>query len=427
MLSKEDNELLTRTGPGTPMGELMRRYWIPAALSKQIEKPDSPPVRVHILGEKLVAFRDTNGRLGILEEACPHRTASLYFGRNEECGLRCVYHGWKFDVEGNCIDLPSEPPGSNFQHKVRVKSYPVEERGGVIWTYLGPSDKKPEFPKLIWTQIPEDHLYVTRRIQECNWLQGLEGGFDTSHLAFLHTGIADQSRKTVPSFYPCIPTDGGFVAGTGREIEEGKTLWAANMMFLPFHKVFATSPEAAHVWVPIDDENHMLYSADYWVDRPLSEEDLRRTTDYNGIHTENIPGTDRPVQNKDNDYLIDRALQASGKSYTGMRGLGVQDSAIQESMGIVADRTKEHLGVSDTAIIQIRKTLLQALRAIDDGLEPPGLDPSSYQIRSSRFKLDSGESFEDEITRQISDPEHFKATTFHEQRHYVSKSGTVTN
>ncbi len=407
MLSREDNELLTRTGAGTPMGELMRRYWIPAVLSKQIAQPDSPPVRVKLMGERLVAFRDTNGRVGVLDEQCPHRTASLYYGRNEECGLRCVYHGWKFDVDGNCVDLPSEPPGSTLHRKVRINSYPVVERGGMIWTYLGPRDKKPEFPDLIWTQIPDDHLYVTRRIQESNWLQALEGGFDTGHLAFLHTGTAEQSRRTVPSEYPYVPVEGGYIFGTGREVKKGETLWAANLMFMPFHKVFATSPEAAHVWVPIDDDNTMLYSADYWVDHPLSEDDLRRTTDYNGIHTENIPGTDRAVQNKNNDYLIDRELQASGESYTGMRGLGVQDSAIQESMGTIADRTKEHLGVSDTAIIQIRKLLLQSLQDFSEGKEPPGLDSRCYRVRSTRFSLPHGQSFESEIACQLTQPETF--------------------
>lgn len=401
------------------MGELLRRYWLPAVLSKQIEKPDSPPVRVQLMGEKLVAFRDTNGRVGILDEQCPHRTASLYYGRNEECGLRCVYHGWKFDVDGNCVDLPSEPPGSNFQNKVRIKSWPVVERGGIIWTYIGPLEKQPEFPDLIWTQIPPENLYVTRRIQECNWLQALEGGFDTSHLAFLHTGTADRSRKVVPSQYPVVPVEAGFIAGTGRDVKDGETLWAANLMFMPFHKVFATSPEAAHIWVPIDDETTMLYSADYWVDRPLSEEDLQRTRDYAGIHTENIPGTDMPVQNRRNDYLIDRDLQASGKSYTGMRGLGVQDSAIQESMGPIADRTREHLGVSDTAIIQIRKLLMQSLRNMKDGKDPPGMKAADYRVRSTRFNLPPGEKFEDEIARQLAEPDKIAERTFHEERDYV--------
>ena len=405
MLSREDNELLTRTVAGTPMGDLMRRYWVPAVLSKQVAEPDCPPVRVQIMGEKLVAFRDSQGRVGILDEQCPHRTASLFFGRNEECGLRCVYHGWKFDVDGKCVDLPSEPPGSNFQSKIRTTAYPTIERGGLVWTYMGPPEKKPEFPDLIWTQIPDDYLYVTRRIQDSNWLQALEGGFDTSHLAFLHTGTADANRRVVPSQYPIVPVDGGFIAGTGRDVKPGQTLWAANLMFAPFHKVFATSPEAAHVWVPIDDETTMLYSADYWVDRPLSAEDLKRTTDYHGIHTENFPETDRAVQNKGNDYLIDREIQKSGISYTGMRGLGVQDSAIQESMGPIADRTKEHLGVSDTAIIQIRKILLQSLKDMVAGKEPPGLDPESYRVRSTRFALPRGEKFEDEIGRQLANPD----------------------
>ncbi len=385
------------------MGDLMRRYWIPALLATQVSEPDGTPVRVQLMGERLVAFRDTQGRLGLLDEYCPHRTASLFFGRNEECGLRCVYHGWKFDVEGNCVDMPNEPPGKSFQSKIKTKSIPCMECGGIIWAYLGPLEQKPEFPDLIWTQIPDSYRYVTRRIQESNWLQALEGGFDTSHLSFLHTGTA--RGLTVPSQYPVVPIEGGFIAGTGREVKEGETSWNSNLMFMPFHKVFSTSPEAAHMWVPMDDENTMLYSVDFWVDRPLTDEDLKRTTDYEGIHTENIAGTDRAVQNKDNDYLIDRGLQKSGKSYTGMRGLGVQDSAIQESMGPIADRTKEHLGISDSAIIQIRKLLLQSLKDFAAGKEPPGLDPKSYRVRSRRFSLPRGDSFESEIARQLANPD----------------------
>ncbi len=386
MLSCEDNDLLTRTGAGTPMGDLMRRYWIPALLSKQLSEPDCAPVRVQLMGGKLVAFRDSKGRLGLLDEHCPHRTASLFFGRNEEGGLRCVYHGWKFDVDGNCVDMPNEPHGSKFQSKVRTNAYPCLERGGIIWTYLGPPEKKPDFPDLIWTQIPDSHLYVTRRIQECNWLQALEGGFDTSHLSFLHTGTA--ARLEVPSQYPIVPIEGGFIAGTGREVKEGETSWTSNLMFMPFHKVFATSPEAAHVWVPIDDETTMLYSADYWVDRPLTDEDLKRTTDFHGIHTENISGTDRAAQNKDNDFLIDRDLQKSGKSYTGMRGLGVQDSAI----------------------IQIRKILLQSVKDLAACTEPPGLDPKSYRVRSRRFTLPHGEPFESVIAQHLANPNTLDST-----------------
>jgi phthalate 4,5-dioxygenase len=393
MLSKKDNELLTRIGPGTPMGELMRRYWVPAGFSRQIAAPNGPPMRVKLLGERLVAFRDSLGRVGLIDERCPHRTASMYFGRNEECGLRCVYHGWKFDIEGKCVDLPSEPAGSTLVNKVTIKAYPCIERGGVIWTYMGPPEHKPEFPDLEWTRVPDDHRYVTRHIQECNWLQGFEGGFDTSHLSFLHSGTADHEVRTIPSRYDVVPTDFGFVAGTGRVLENGDVSWTANVMLMPFHKIIASVPAGAHVWAPMDDENTMLYSVDFHPTRPLSEEDLARSKTYRGIHTQNIPGTDRAIANKDNDYLIDRELQAGGSSYTGMKGLGIQDCGIQESMGPIADRSIEHLGVSDTAIIKIRRLMLQTLKDHAAGKPLPGLKARSYRVRSARFKTAAGTPF----------------------------------
>jgi phthalate 4,5-dioxygenase oxygenase subunit len=401
MLSQTDNELLTRVGAGTPMGELMRRYWIPAAFSHQIAKPDGPPVRVRLMGERLVAFRDTQGRVGLLDERCPHRTASLFFGRNEDCGLRCVYHGWKFDVAGNCVDMPSEPKGGGFQSRIKTKAYPCLERGGLVWTYMGPPEHKPEFPDLEWTRVADSQRHVSRHIQECNWLQGLEGGFDSSHLTFLHGGAADKDIVIIPTRYEVVPTDFGFVAGTGRELETGETLWAANVMLMPFHKIIASALHAAHVWAPMDDENTMLYSVDFHPARPLGDEDLARSKEYRGIHTENIPGTDRAIQNKDNDYLIDRALQSSGRSFTGMRGLGIQDCAIQESMGPVADRTIEHLGVSDTAIVKIRRLLLQTLKDHAAGKPLPGTNPASYRVRSARYKAPKGASFADTMDRHV--------------------------
>jgi phthalate 4,5-dioxygenase oxygenase subunit len=393
MLSQKDNELLTRVGPGTPMGELMRRYWIPAAFSHQIEQPGSPPVRVKLLGERLVAFRDTQGRVGLIDERCPHRTASMYFGRNENCGLRCVYHGWLFDIEGNCIDLPSEPPGSTLMRKVKIKAYPCVERGGVVWTYMGPKELQPEFPDLEWTRLPASHRHLTRHIQECNWLQGFEGGFDTSHLSFLHSGTADHTVSAVPSRYEVVGTDFGFICGTGRDLPNNEVSWTANVMLMPFHKIIGSTPAGAHVWVPMDDENTMLYSVDFVPNRPMTDEEMKRSKDYRGIHTENIPGTDRAIANKDNDYLIDRALQAGGASYTGMKGLGVQDCAIQESMGPIADRSIEHLGVSDTAIIKIRRILLQTLKDHAEGKPLPGLDPASWRVRSARFKTKADAPF----------------------------------
>jgi nitrite reductase/ring-hydroxylating ferredoxin subunit len=394
MLSREDNELLTRTGPGTVMGALMRRYWIPALFSDHLAEPDGPPVRVKLLGERLVAFRDTLGRVGLLDERCPHRTASLFFGRNEECGLRCVYHGWKFDIEGNCVDQPSEPPESNFRHKIKQTAYPCVERGGLVWAYMGPPAQKPGFPEIEWTQVPASYRYVTRHMQECNWLQALEGGFDVSHLNFLHRGTADVLHNRpfpVPERYEVVPAPFGLVMAGGRNTPEGSR-WNAAVMLMPFHKLIPVSPLGAHAWVPIDDDNTMNYSIEYWPDRPLSETDHEFSAHGDFIHPELVPGTDRKIQNRANDYLIDRALQKSGH-YTGIRGLGTQDCGIQESMGPIADRTRETLGVGDTAIAKIRRLLLQTLHDVAAGREPPGLDPASYRVRSGAFTVAKGQSF----------------------------------
>jgi phthalate 4,5-dioxygenase len=406
LLPQQENEQLTRVGPGTPMGALMRRYWIPAAFSTQIAKPDGPPVRVRLLGENLVLFRDSTGRIGMLDEKCPHRTASLFFGRNEQSGLRCVYHGIKFDVEGNCVDVPCVPQMSdthraNMQKQLAIKSYPCIERGEVVWTYMGPPEQKPEFPDLEWTLIPPSQRYTTRHVQECNWLQALEGGFDATHLSFLHGAEGDPSRRIVASLYEVIPTDFGFVVGTGRERGDGTIMWNMNVMLAPFHKIISSIPHAAHVWAPIDDENTMLYSVDFHPSRPLTEEDLARTKAGLGIHTENIPGTDHAIRNRANDYLIDRALQASGESYTGMKGFGTQDCAIQESMGPIADRAAEHLLASDAAIVKIRRLLLQMLKDHDAGKALPGMDPASYRVRSGRFEAKKGMPFAEAMMEYI--------------------------
>ncbi|MFJ7730199.1 Rieske 2Fe-2S domain-containing protein, partial [Neobacillus sp. NPDC097160] len=188
MLSTKDNDLLTRTGPETSMGNMLRQYWIPALLAEELPHPDCPPVLVKLLGEELIAFRDTNGKLGIVDEFCPHRKVSLFFGRNEDCGLRCAYHGWKFDTNGNCVDLPSEPAESKFKDKVKIKSFPCEERGGVIWTYMGPPESKPELPEQEWMLVSDSQRHLSRKMQECNFFQALEGGIDSSHVSILHSG-----------------------------------------------------------------------------------------------------------------------------------------------------------------------------------------------------------------------------------------------
>src|SRR5579859_8197660 len=197
MLSRDENELITRVGPGTPMGSLMREYWLPAMLSSELPAPDSDPVRVMLLGERLIAFRESGGKVGLLANHCPHRGASLFFGRNEEAGLRCVYHGWKFDVDGNCVDMPNEPPESNFKHKIKTTAYPCLERGGIIWTCMGPPELQPGAPEYGFCLVPESQRFATRHAQECNWLQALEGGHDTAHVPFLHLGdrVIDRGKE----------------------------------------------------------------------------------------------------------------------------------------------------------------------------------------------------------------------------------------
>src|SRR5437764_8645525 len=186
MTSQSENDFLTRIGPGTPMGALMRQYWLPACLSSELEA-DGAPLRLMLLGEKLIAFRDSAGRIGVLDHRCPHRCASLFFGRNEEGGLRCVYHGWKFGTNGNCVDMPSEPAESNFKEKIHQAAYPCRERNGVVWAFMGSSRPLPDLPSLEWSLLPDERRYISKRVQECNWVQALEGGIDSSHGAFLHS------------------------------------------------------------------------------------------------------------------------------------------------------------------------------------------------------------------------------------------------
>src|SRR5688572_31719519 len=193
MLSQEESEILTRVGPGTMMGNLLRRYWTPALLTSEIPEPDSPPVRVRLLGEDLVAFRDTNGDVGLFAQACPHRGAPIFFARNEEAGLRCVYHGWKFDTTGQCVDMPNTPEGDTFRNKIQITAYPCQEAGAMVFAYMGPKDKQPPFPLFDYQYLPADNIYTSKFQLECNWLQATEGDFDPSHGNFLHSTL-DNNR-----------------------------------------------------------------------------------------------------------------------------------------------------------------------------------------------------------------------------------------
>jgi phthalate 4,5-dioxygenase oxygenase subunit len=399
MLSQDENELLTRVGAGSPMGDVLRRYWIPALLTWELPEPDGAPVRTRLLGEDLVAFRDTLGRVGLLDEHCPHRRASLFFGRNEDCGLRCVYHGWKYDVDGRCVDMMNEPQESSFKSKIHITSYPTIELGGVIWAYMGPPALQPALPKFAWTQMPATQLNVSKVVQESNWLQGLEGGIDTSHAPILHRLLTTASKR--PGFKPTNPfvrgkapvlvvdlTDYGYQYAGIRPLDDANVHVRTYHFIMPFHQIRPSQTEAGlplvagHIWVPMDDENTMVYNWEYSATtEPLSEEDRIGRRLGNGL-ADVDQTTFRSKRNKANTYLLDREVQKT-ETFTGIDGINTQDRAIQESMGRIVDRSKEHLGPADKAVIQARRLLLGAVTTVQDGGTPCGITPTYYTLRAS--------------------------------------------
>lgn len=410
MLTQDQNTLLVQTGPDTPMGRLFRRYWIPALLAEELPEPDCAPVRVKLLGEQLIAFRDTQGRLGLLDEFCSHRTASLYFGRNEDCGLRCAYHGWKYDVEGNCVDMPSEPEDSKFKSRIKQKAYPCVERGGVIWTYMGPPELKPELPELEWAMLGDGHRFVSKRLQETNYLQAMEGGIDSSHVSFAHRFNLDDDpmhsgtegneylkADTRPKF-EVAESDGGLVIGARRNANDDEYYWRITQWIMPWYTIippFGThNPLGGHAWVPIDDETCWAWSINYHPTRELREDELASMRNGDGIHAKYIPGTYRTLANKDNDYLMDREAQKQKKTFSGIEGIAAQDFSLQESMGAICDRTKERLGTSDAGIILARRRLLAALEELE-AETLPGLQPEHQRVRSTSVLLPKATPFQE--------------------------------
>ena len=337
MLSANDNELLTRTGPGTPMGDLLRRFWAPVLLATEVPEPDCPPVRVDVLGEELVAFRDTSGAVGLVEGRCPHRQAELFWGRNEECGLRCVYHGWKFDVSGACLDMPSEPPESQFKDKVGITAYPTREWGGYIWAYMGPPDlPQPELPDFEWAHVPESHRYVSKKLQQCNWAQSVEGAIDTAHFSFLHmlVDLPDDAPAALrymkadgsPRF-TLRPTEAGFVIGGARFAEEDSFYWRITQFLAPNHSLAPGAERGQNIngqtWVPIDDESCWIYTYTWNPDRPITAEELAIIKGGKASIHSIVDEQYRPIRNRANDYLVDREAQRT-TSYTGVQGISEQ-------------------------------------------------------------------------------------------------------
>jgi phenylpropionate dioxygenase-like ring-hydroxylating dioxygenase large terminal subunit len=411
MLSAAENDLVCRVGPGTPMGTLMRQYWIPGMLSSELPSPDCAPVRVLLLGEPLIAWRDSDGRVGMMQNSCPHRGASLFYGRNEEGGLRCIYHGWKFDVEGNCLDMLSEPDESNFAGKVKAIAYPCVERNGAVWTYMGPEKTPPPLPD-IEANINEE--YHTLAIEhDHNWLQVLEGTIDTIHAGILHSGATRWQDMPEGSFqqaylknrkakFEVIDIDAGCTYGAHRPASEGTEYWRIATFLFPFYGISPTGgswqkdcPTTLTAAVPMDDD-HTLY-VHFISTKALGGYELHpNTTDWYGRF--NSPA------HSGNDYLLDRELQRNsrmnegGTTYSGIPGGRNQDRAITSSMGHIYDRTHEHLGVTDAGIIRTRRRLLNAAKAlVERGTIPPGVrNPEHYRVRTGEIFLPEGANWVEE-------------------------------
>ncbi|MGF6408442.1 Rieske 2Fe-2S domain-containing protein [Paraburkholderia sp. MM5482-R1] len=404
MLKPEDNDLLTRTDKNTPMGDFMRCFWIPAMTIAEVPNSDEAPKRLRLLGEDLVVFRNTNGEIGVLEENCPHRGASLFFGRNEECGLRCVYHGWKFDTNGNVLDMPSEPANSPMKSRVKAVAYPSKVAGSILWVYMGHRDAVSALPSFEWMDIPETHRYVSRWEQECNYAQAMEGELDGAHVGFLHRNVSEVNEDdraltgrffrddTAPK-WSIQNTHAGFIAGSSRDVSPGKRYWRLNQFVLPFYTMIPPRPgdaQLTRMWVPRDDHHCWVICVTFRTDQPIAAEELELWRNGENSHRKVLPGTTVPVERLDNDYLIDRQKQKT-ISFTGIAGIRAQDAMVTETAGPVVDRSREHLGTSDRAVVAMRRRLMEEARDFARDGRPPAasIDPELYRVRATSAVIDS--------------------------------------
>ncbi|MFN2460918.1 MAG: Rieske 2Fe-2S domain-containing protein [Candidatus Velthaea sp.] len=386
MLSTEENELLTHVTGNATMGQVLRRYWLPALLSEEVPEPDGTPVPVRLFGENLVAFRDTQGRVGLVDERCPHRLASLVIGRNEECGLTCLYHGWKFDVNGECVDMPTEPEGYGFKNRVRIKAYATHEAGGMIWAYMGPPEAKPAFPAYAWTALPPEQRGIVKVGIRANYLQCVEGAIDSAHSWFLHRGSSRDWNKRFSLSQDHSPklaaedTPYGFrYAAIRKPIEHPDTqkyvrvtLFAVpSTAFIP-PPLNPDLPAHTQIFVPVDDARTMLFDVFHSQNgTPVNQAELRRS-----LSAERGPDLDEQFfrwARRENLWNQDRVAMKDG-SWTGIKGFQNQDIAAQESMGAIVDRSQEHLGTSDVAVIRMRRRMLETVRRFESGEPLVGQD-----------------------------------------------------
>ena len=385
MLTAEENDLLCRVEGDAPMGALMRRHWLPACMSEEVALSDGTPVRVRLLGEDLVAFRDSNGRVGVVGERCPHRGASLALGRNENCRLACLYHGWSVDVEGRVVDTPSEPPSSALGTKVRHTAYPTREAGGFVWVYMGPRETMREMEPPAFAPTPATKVAIVKMRIACNWAQILEGAIDSAHSSTLHStdmpaanvdrALAEggvwprPSNDRAPRFEIETTSYGFRYAAIRRPIKDEPThdyvritaFLAPSTALIPPNNVY----RLANVNVPIDDTNTMFYFIAWSEEGRGIDADAWREFCRARVGIELDLGY-RPIRTRDNDYLQDRDAMKRG-DHTGIPGIPTQDMAMWETMGAITDRSRERLGSSDTAIVRFRKIMVDAARRVARG------------------------------------------------------------
>ena len=398
------------------MGDVMRRYWVPVVLSSELEAGGRAK-RVRILGEDMVAFRTAQGEAGLLDEYCSHRRVSLYFGRVEADGLRCCYHGWKYGLDGRCLEMPNEAPETDFKHAVRHPAYPCRERGGIVWAFMGEPAHMTDLPDFEWLHLPDNQRFISKYYQDNNYFQALEGGIDSSHISFLHAPLSSADRASLKDIeragfgvdtavessdrsprFEVVDTEYGVMIGARRNVADDRYYWRITQFIMPFYTMPPPQDEDpilhSHAWVPADDGHLINWTITWHPGRPLKEEELASFNIGLSAHiTEFGPavngpyGDVRPAATRAGDYGMDWEAHRT-RMFCGIPGFGMQDRAMTESQGAIFDRTRERLGTSDTAIIQVRRCLIDAAKRLrQEQADPPGLDPTLHHIRAASVRL----------------------------------------
>lgn len=413
MLTQEQNQRLTQTNAGTPMGSVFRAYWIPVLLSRELPEPDGAPVRLKVLGEELLAFRDSTGQVGLISPRCPHRGADLYFGRNEEQGIRCAYHGWKFNRDGQCVDMPTNDHATfcRIQERARITAYPVQEWADMVWAYMG-TGEPPALPQVEMALVPGTHRYVSKKFQECNWAQAAEGGIDTAHFSFLHQPISsadddwvNKSARATRGYspktmnhehlrwmrddpqpkYEVMKHGAGLVLGGSRKANDGERYWRIAQYLMPSHGYTPSAMPGQNflgqTWIPIDDHSCWIYVYAWNPERPLTQEEVEQYAQGGAVFAQ-VDQHFKPLRHRGNEYLMDRQRQKH-ENFTGIVGVSEQDAAIQDSQGLIADRTREILSATDLGVVRFRQLMLEAAEHIAQGKVPLGRDdPGAYTVRA---------------------------------------------